>query len=290
MPKSLEYMKYCEAHWHELIDLYKPSVLWGDLGYPFGGDVLALSAHYYNHISNGVINDRFYQIDPKLFDRILWIPGVRSLVERIITRVCIGEQITSSKTCSDFMTSEYSARSNFKTKKWELCRGIGYSFGYNQNENETHMLSVEELVELFVDVVSKNGNLLLGIGPMADGTIPALQKERLEGLGGWLKTNGEAFFGTQPWHMAEAVTCEGIRLRFTQKPKTLYITLLDKPFNKAVTLRGLRCQADTEITPLDFRIKIKWKQSSEGIVISFLSLISCSSAIVLKFTPKPVDL
>jgi alpha-L-fucosidase len=289
MPNNPEYVSYCTKQWHELINRYNPSVLWGDIGYPFGGRVLALFSHFYNQVPNGVVNDRFYQLDLKRLEKILWVPGVRSLVERIITRACIGEfQMASSQVHSDFCTYEYSTPQKLNTKKWELCRGMGYSFGYNQNENAADMLSVEALVKLFVDVVSKNGNLLLGVGPMADGTIPTLQKERLEGLGKWLEKNGEGFFGTHSWYIAEAVTCEGIHLRFTQKAKALYITILDTPLNHTVTLRSLQCQQNTKIQPLDFRVRITWKQTNEGVFISLLSLPTSSPATVLKVTPQPV--
>jgi len=56
-------------------------------------------------------------------------------------------------------------------QKWEATRGIGYSFGYNQNEGPEHCISVEDLVHTFVDIVSKNGNLLLNVPPRADGTL-----------------------------------------------------------------------------------------------------------------------
>ncbi len=83
--------------------------------------------------------------------------------------------------------------------KWEACRGVGFSFGYNQNETNADHLNTDELIRLFVDIVSKNGNLLLNVGPMPDGTIPALQMQRLDALGAWIEINGAAIFGTRPW-------------------------------------------------------------------------------------------
>ena len=65
------------------------------------------------------------------------------------------------------------------------------------------MIPVADLVHMFVDIVSKNGNLLLNVGPMPDGTIPDIQLSRLRGLGDWLRVNGEAIFGTRPWVRAE---------------------------------------------------------------------------------------
>src|SRR6185503_4313076 len=121
---------------------------------------------------------------------------------------------------SDFTTPEYARYDHIVEKKWEATRGIGHSFGYNQNEGPEDYLSVDTLVRMFVDIVSKNGNLLLDIGPMADGTIPQLQRDRLVGLGTWLETNGEAIFDTRPWLRAEgtaSATSTTIPVRFTQK-------------------------------------------------------------------------
>ncbi|MEK8142715.1 alpha-L-fucosidase [Streptomyces sp. M10(2022)] len=56
--------------------------------------------------------------------------------------------------------------------KWEASRGIAHSYGYNQNEPEEDHLTADQLIDSLSDIVSKNGNLLLDIGPRADGTIP----------------------------------------------------------------------------------------------------------------------
>ncbi len=90
--------------------------------------------------------------------------------------------------------------------KWETCRGLGYSFGYNQVERPEHTIAERELIHLLVDIVAKNGNLLLNVGPMADGTIPQIQASRLSALGAWLDVNDEAIFGTRPWERAEGKT------------------------------------------------------------------------------------
>ena len=79
--------------------------------------------------------------------------------------------------------------------KWEECQGIGKSFGYNRMEGPNDYKSATALVHLLVDVVSKGGNLLLDIGPTADGRIPVIMQERLLQIGAWLKVNGEAIYG-----------------------------------------------------------------------------------------------
>ena len=82
---------------------------------------------------------------------------------------------------------------------WEECRGIGHSFGYNRAETLADYSTPEELITLLVDTVARGGNLLLDIGPTADGRIPVIMEERLLQMGEWLETNGEAIYGTRKW-------------------------------------------------------------------------------------------
>jgi alpha-L-fucosidase len=84
--------------------------------------------------------------------------------------------------------------------KWQNPATLGTSYGYMREEEEQDAYkSPTELIHLLVDVVSKNGNLLLNIGPRADGTIPEGMRQRLLALGAWLETNGEAIYATRYW-------------------------------------------------------------------------------------------
>ena len=210
LPQSPEYVAYADGQWRELIARYRPAVLWNDIGYPNAADELALFADYYNEVPDGVVNDRFGIL-----------PGL---------------------THQDYTTPEFYVIRGISPTKFETVRGMGRGFGYNQNE--THYDSAETLIRLLVDVVSKNGNLLLNVGPYSDGAIPPPQIERLRAIGRWLDVNGEAIFATRPWTRAEGVTAAGAPVRFTARgDETIYAIVLGALAGEDVTLR------DFEVAP-----------------------------------------
>jgi len=99
---------------------------------------------------------------------------------------------------STYMTSEYGSGMDANVI-WEENRGIGHSYGYNRNENLQDYKSGKDLILQLIDVVSRGGNLLLDIGPTADGRIPVIMQQRLTEIGNWLKQNGEAIYNTSAW-------------------------------------------------------------------------------------------
>lgn len=129
-----------------------------------------------------------------------------------------------------FYTSEYGkahgqAVDYTGVHKWEECQGIGASFAYNRNEDAQDYKTPQELIALLVDTVSKGGNLLLDIGPTADGRIPDIMQERLLQMGEWLKTNGEAIYETHPWR----AVADRDNVRYTAKNGAVYAICLKWP-------------------------------------------------------------
>jgi len=245
-PQSEAYGKYADAQVRELISRYHPAVLWNDIDYPKSGHPLEIMADYYNAVPDGVIDDRF---------------GVKH---------------------SDFKSPEYQTLDQISSTKWEECRGLGRSFGYNRAEGEAETIASDELIYLLVDIVSKNGNLLLDVGPEADGTIPAVQMTRLKALGAWLKQNGDAIYGTQPWKRADG-DADGVRVRFTQKDGALYAILLGKPKAATVTIRSLSPKSGIKISLLGAKGDLSWSQQGGDIKITLPPELPGDYAYVLKF-------
>jgi alpha-L-fucosidase len=98
----------------------------------------------------------------------------------------------------NFISTEYDGVEAL-SRPWEECRGIGYSFGYNRNEDIEDYNSSVTLIHMLIDIVSHGGNLLLDIGPDGNGKIPPVMQERLLDIGEWLKINGEAIYGSRKW-------------------------------------------------------------------------------------------
>jgi alpha-L-fucosidase len=145
---------------------------------------------------------------------------------------------------------------------WEECRGIGNSFGYNRNESLADYSTSERLVHLLIEKVSGGGNLLLNVGPTADGRIPVIMQQRLLDMGRWLKTNGEAIYGTSAWSTPRQ---EDIDAYFTAKGDDLYVIFTKYP-GKAVTIRDLSGKAKS-VTLLGSDAKVKYSQIGKNLTI-----------------------
>ena len=169
-----------------------------------------------------------------------------------------------------------------RPEKWESCRGLGYSFGYNRNESVADMRSSAELVRSFVDVVSKNGNLLIGVGPTGDGSIPPEQAERLLALGDWLRVNGEAIYATRPWERAEGRASDGTPVRFTRGASALYAVLLDRPRERRVRIEGLAAPEGARLALLGHDAPLAWRREGDDVAIELPDSLPDSPAYALR--------
>lgn len=239
------YPAYAEAHVRELIERYEPSVLWNDITWPDAlAPLLQLFADYYEAVPEGVVNDRW--LHQGLAMRLLRLRGVQKLADFVLERQIARAQargeyeggiVPPTPVHADFRTPEYTQFDEIQTSKWEATRGMSPSFGYNRADTEADYESADALLTSFVDAVSKNGNLLLNVGPAGEtAAIPSPQRERLEAMGRWLAHSGEAIHGTRPFDEAEGRTREGRDVRFTKRGDVLYAIVLGESDGGAVHL------------------------------------------------------
>ena len=156
---------------------------------------------------------------------------------------------------------------------WEECRGIGTSFGYNRIETPAHYMSSEALVHLLVDKVSAGGNLLLDVGPTADGRIPEIQQQRLLDIGKWLEVNGDAIYGTRKWDGAKDSQSPDY-VRFTKRGNDLYVICKQFPA-KSVVVKGV--SKSGKVSLLGYEGGIKSKISGGSLTITVPDITPANS-------------
>jgi len=271
IPQQPAYVNYSMTHWQELIDRYQPEVLWNDIGMPIRAKVEKLFADYYNRFPEGVVNDRFLKgLGPMM--GVFKFSPLKKWLSRMMINVLTSDvpSTLERRGHCDYVTPEYTSYRDVVSRKWESTRGFGRSFGYNRNEQEADYITVPDLVHLFVDIVSKNGNLLLNVGPMPDGSIPPLQLERLKDFGKWLQMNGEALFDTTPWTRAEGTCLDAkneLQVRFTQKAEDSYAILLGNPAGPSIRLKNLKAREGSIIRRVGEQVNLEWHQVDDDILV-----------------------
>jgi len=120
---------------------------------------------------------------------------------------------------------------------WEECRGMAGSFGYNRNEVLEDYSTSKELIDILINKVARGGNLLLNIGPTADGRIPELMQQRLADMGAWLKINGEGIYATRKWSKTPAIN-NNSTVFYTTKGHDLY-AIITKWQDSPIVIEGI---------------------------------------------------
>ena len=215
----------------------------------------------------------------------------------------------------DFYTREYSNTNSTFEKPWEECRGIGFSFGFNQNEDLEDYTQPQALVLTLVNIVCQGGNLLLGIGPTANGKIPPIMQERLLQIGKWLEVNGEAIYGSRPWKqniqwskgdqnwkpqgkhyvsgneiLKQTVNPEpGYAVKevfFTTGGDDCVYAILPRIPKGNFTLKNVQATSKTKVCLLGLKKKVTWKQKGKDLIVNIPLIafdeIPCDYAWTLK--------
>jgi alpha-L-fucosidase len=281
------YPSYADKQTRELIDRYQPSILWNDISWPTGlGRELALFADYYNAVDDGVVNDRWMPMTWR--GRMLRFRSQRAKLDAILkermTKAPSKGIIPQLPPHCDFRTPEYAAFDRISAKKWEATRGMSHSFGFNRNDTEADYETVDSLVRSFIDAVSKNGNLLLNVGPRGvDAQIPSEQLARLKGFGAWLRANAAGIYATRPWTRFEGKTADGTDVRFTQKAGTIYAHVLGTPAGTQIVLEGDDLPAATSGTHLATGASVAATRTEQGLMLTLSAPLEPSPAHCFAF-------
>jgi alpha-L-fucosidase len=264
----------------ELVEKYKPELIYfdGGNGQPaFRSKMTEFTAFYdnfalRNHI-DGVITLKDYAMD--------WTAGAR-----------------------DF---ERSLRTDIDPRHWQTDTSISnLSWGYMEHDQ---FKTPETLVHQLVDIVSKNGNLLLSIGPRADGTIPDEVRATLLDIGAWLGRNGEAIYGTEPWTIygegpTEVKTGFGTDqemkpytasdFRFTRRGNNLYVISLACPEDGTASVHALglagaaKGQMIQEVDLLGSSQRVEWLQTTGALNVKLPQDAACKYGFALRVKLAPL--
>jgi alpha-L-fucosidase len=262
-----DYPAYAEAQVRELIARYRPSVLWNDIAWPAPGrELWPLLAHYYDAVPDGVVNDRWMPWSPAI--AAARVPPVSRLLDAAVARQARQQRgiIPPRPPHYDVRTPEYTTFDDVQREPWECVRGIDKSFGYNAQSRPSDFLARDELLWSFVDIVAKNGNLLLNVGPKgSDASIPEQQRERLDWLAAWLVPRADLVRGTRPWVTPGDRTAEGTPVRFAARDETVFAYLREPA--EQVTLTQVRPTHRTAVRASD-GAPLHWSADRGGTTVT----------------------
>jgi alpha-L-fucosidase len=276
-PPSPEFLDDWLARCAELVDKYQPQLVWFDWWIaqpPVHENLQKFAAFYYNRGAE-------------------WGKGVA-----INYKKHGGESFPDTAGVLDI---ERGQLANLRSLFWQTDTAVSKtSWGYVQKHEYK---TVDSIIDDLVDIVSKNGSLLLNIGPRPDGTIPEPEEAMLREIGEWLAVNGEAISGTRPFAVygegptavvegpfaddkRKAFTAEDVR--FTTKAGQLYATVLDWPASGKVTIRSLARNSPhwpggiAAVELLGGAGPLKWTRDESGLSVDLPGARPSPHALVLR--------
>lgn len=229
----------CQAQLKELVNKYQPSLIFSDAGEWLYDEDFWKTREFFAWLYNEAPNKNEVLVNDR------WCKGMP------------GKH-------GDYYSSEYKD-AEIVDHPWEENRGIGGSYGFNRAENLKDYQSSQALLMELIDIVSRGGNLLLNVGPTADGRIPVIMQERLLDIGQWLQVNGAAIYGTRARAIKKEL-CDGIEVYYTEKGTSLYaiVTAWEKT-NLNISLQaGERVRS---VKLLGVEKEIIWSQSGAKLRI-----------------------
>ncbi len=242
----------------ELVTTYKPEIIFSDGEWDFTSDVLK-SEHF-----------------------LAWLYNESPVKQTVVVNDRWGNETRSKH--GDYYTTEYDLVHNKIgigdeiSKPWEESRGIGTSYGYNQFETTDHYFTSEQLIHLLIDKVSNGGNLLLNIGPKANGLIPVILQERLLQIGEWLDANGEAIYGTSASPFWPREFEWGV---CTEKDQTIFLHLFDTSitnlkiqgiFNEIKSVNYLATEESLKFVKLDNDLYIDLTPTKPDVDVNIIAV------------------
>lgn len=243
----------------DLVERYRPDIIWPD------GE--------WEHPSDTWRSTEF----------LAWLFNESSAPKDIVINDRWGKECRSRH--GGFATPEYQHRADgplMDAGRFEECQGMGQSFGYNRNEDAESYRSATQLLHVLIDIVSRGGNLLLNVGPSADGRIPIIMQQRLLDMGAWLEVNGEAIYGTRP--LADAPQLENVR--FTTKPEALYAICLTWPGESIVLPKVAAGASKVTASLLGYEPSLKARIEGDAVHVDIpcipIDKMPCQHAYVLK--------
>lgn len=234
--------EYMMPQLKDLVETYKPSIVWADGEWDYDAK------------------------DWRSAEFLQWLYNESPAPEDVVVNDRWGGDSKGAKH-GGYLTTEYTSGLTDTDRAWEECRGMGYSFGFNRNETLKDYKTSKELIHMLVRLVSIGGNLLLNIGPAADGRIPVIMQQRLNDIGNWLEINGTAIYSTRKWKYTNEY--DWIRYTTDKNNKNVNAIMLKWPGAK-LNLKRVKPEPGSSILLSGYDNNLNWKfNDKEGLTIFF---------------------